>query len=325
MDGQWILRRNFCAIRSSRYPDYKSLIASFYSSVVNECSNCNAYNAFIIWDKGPYLKEQILTLKTSRYYANESDQQEIPEGVTEEERKAIEDKNKWIREQAQMESEFRHAKAHLIKFSREMGIPSVCYQGFEADDLAYIIANELGVKDDVKFLTKDSDWYYLMGPTTEFHRLTKNREYHKGAEVLKDRHTPLHIEGIFRTLIQGNHNDVETIDLGISVESALELYYNFQFDETKWTESVSKPPELVKKFLGRAKALDPRTFLTDEVKKSLLDQLQINVTDKTKGSMYKFCKDCGMFVNINKVYEFYSRRPKYLNLFESPIIKFPEI
>ena len=324
LDAQWLLRRNFYAIKSHAYPSYNQLISSFLSSVCNICEECGGFDVFLVWDKGPYMKESYLTLKTTRYYARESDVVEIPPDVSEEERKKLEETNKWILEQAAMESEFRHAKNFLLKMSRGFGLPSVFYSGYEADDLAYIIANELGIKTDIKFLTKDSDWINLMGPTTEFVRLTKNKEYYsyKNTEVGK---VPLLIKGILASLIEGNHNDIEVLNLGVSLKEALNIYENSGWNEGDWMFATNHDKDSVHKFIERAKALDPRTFLTDEIKSSLLTQLQVQTPIIDGNSLSDLCKKTGIRCNFWKILNLNSRRRKTLNLFEETVIKFPEI
>lgn len=66
----------------------------------------------------------------------------------------------------------------LSEFCNKFGILNVKYAGYEADDLAYILGQELSTPDDpVVLISFDSDWFYLTSPNVHYFNLREKKCY----------------------------------------------------------------------------------------------------------------------------------------------------
>lgn len=266
-DAQWLLRRNYHAILNNGSIEYRELISSFLSSVTKLSLACDITNPVLIFDKGPYLKEDYISLKSSRHYPSESDRIEVTEELSQDELDKIEKLNKDLDHRLACEGEFRHAKNLLIKFLPNIGIPVVAIKGYEADDLAYYIANLMGIQWDIKFITIDSDWEYLMSPRTTFYRQNSTHTVINYGSIVPPHGISLQVYGAIRCLINGNHNDVEMVKLDMDADTIA-----FHLSNNSLKEVIGE--EKYNDFMMRLNALNCDTFFTEEVRKAIIESFE---------------------------------------------------
>lgn len=317
-DGMWLLRRNYTAVISSGdKPEYKRLISTFFSSVAKLANEFNITNPIIGFDAWPYKKSEYITLKTSRYYPKESDRKEITPEMSEEEVKAAQEANKALEINLANEREFQHAKAFIKKYAHELGIPVACITGFEYDDLCYLIANKLGIEHEISLVSIDSDIRWMMGPTSNFCRCTKNRVvYKRGIQTLNPDGIPLLYYGIL-SFMRSNHNDIQNINFGkMSHEDACRAFAAGQLDFYLGDQS--------EKYNILLKALDPNTFYNDEVRDTLISQLEIDPMGYDDVSVLEFNSKHNVHLNSKLVGSMISKRDRSCSLLDKVIVDPPK-
>jgi len=152
IDGQYLLTRNF-KLLTSRYDNVTpgGILTTTYQSVARLRRDFVDFEIpLFIFDKGPYYKSTLVDgYKGSRYYCTEADL----EGVTDE--KEIERINQEIALNKLKED----TKKLILDIFPKLGIPCIMYQGWEADDLAYLITKLSNTNSCL--CSSDSDWTYL--------------------------------------------------------------------------------------------------------------------------------------------------------------------
>jgi 5'-3' exonuclease len=125
----------------------------------------------IVFDKSPYHKlKELEDYKSDRHYYSEDDLAEIDE---EKELK------KWneTKEEIRIESIKREAKEWIKNNFNELGIPVLWHQGYEGDDLAYLLANQLELDGEKSAIVSiDGDWSYLINPNVDHIKLFMKKD-----------------------------------------------------------------------------------------------------------------------------------------------------
>jgi len=278
IDAQWILRRNASIQKSTPTFSYSTLMTSLIQSICKLTAERGYTHIICLWDKGPYKRAQMLEgFKGSRYYASTSDLIEITPEMTEEERLAAEAKNKEIQAELDYQNTIQMVKYSFIKHMGRFGFHSAIYQGYEADDLAFYIANYITISIPMEFYTLDSDWTYLMSDKCTFHRSHKYHPrdwtYHEAkTEELGDCELANRMElieiGVMKDLYYGGHNDAGSIPAlkQVNFSDACLLY-----KDNRLSEKLT--PEELEDFNNHFKAMDARTHYTEDVKNYLVGQL----------------------------------------------------
>lgn len=315
-DGTWLLRRNACAMKNSGPINYKDLVRSFFSSLAKLSSEFGVTNPCVVFDAWPYKRSEYVSLKTSRYYPNEADIQTVPETATEEEKAKIEAANAQLRANIADEQQFHHAKNFIVKYSRELGIPALRYDGLEADDISFYVSNKLGIKHDIYLIALDSDWMFALGPTGSFYRCNKARDKRlKGKQNLFPEGIPLIYYGCL-SMMYHNHNDIMTMDLGMSLEDACHAFKEDQL-EFYLGEKAAQYKTLMK-------ALDPNTFFNDDIKNYLLKELEIDPAYYDDISVREFGARHGIYLNYKTVGPMLKARDRSCTLLQEVVTEFPK-
>lgn len=166
IDAQWLLARNYYAIRgseSNRLPDngYSIIASSVIRSIMKLTETFQFRKAILLFDTYPYHKHTILSgdYKSSRSYTTDEMVEEC-EDPEEKARLEIDAHNLNQRGQAKW----------LIKELGPYGLPSFYKKGYEADDLAYIVANKIQDLGKSGILVSiDNDWNYWINPSVDWY------------------------------------------------------------------------------------------------------------------------------------------------------------
>lgn len=187
VDAQYILTRNYFAIRGSAYNElsesaHLGLCSSFLSSIIKIQNYLQASKIILLWDTYPYCKHDILygDYKSDRDYTTEEDVQE--EGITDEERerRRIDANNLAQRSEAKK----------ILKNLSEIALPSMFKKGFEADDLAYVVAREIRDRGESGVLvSSDTDWAFWINENFTWYSI-KNETLKTDKDVRVENNIP---------------------------------------------------------------------------------------------------------------------------------------
>lgn len=171
------------------------------------------------WDKelGGYYTTYLLSgkYKDTRKYMTEEVFQEIKSDPT----KTEEEIHKAEIELYQNQVKYK-AKWGMIGGFKNLGIPCLGLDGWEADNLAWLSSCMLYGKYDKPsvLVTKDSDWQYLTNPSLDFFKMPKSGEtprvityndmYYQIPESIRNRGIGLYQYKSLVDSIDGSHNDM---------------------------------------------------------------------------------------------------------------------
>lgn len=195
IDGSILLVRNFHAMkpllsRKDVGPEVlvKSVLQSIFK-LAREKLQCERY--FILWDKKPYHKTSFLVQDTgkSEYKTNRAQESEY------------------------LVKKMGEAKLIIMKIGDKLGLTSVQFDGWEADDLAYLAALQCENRSKRSVLISyDSDWRSWIRPNVDYYNLMHNSVY-KYESVIK-LYPP--IDGLtlfeskcYRDSLRGSHNNLK--------------------------------------------------------------------------------------------------------------------
>lgn len=195
IDGSIVLSRNFYAMKpilSSDKVGPEKLVASVLQSIfkiAREKLRCERY--FILWDKKPYYKTKYLIQDTG----------------------TSEYKTDRRQESDYLVKKMGNAKYILLCEAGNIGLTSIQFKGWEADDLAYLASCQcIGRNKKSVIISFDSDWESWLGPNTDYYNLRRD-EITTYEQTLKW-HKP--IEGYsvfqskaFRDSMRGSHNNLK--------------------------------------------------------------------------------------------------------------------
>lgn len=112
------------------------------------------------------------------------------------------------------------AKWGMIAAFKNIGIPCLGVDAWEADNLAYLTSCLLYGKHDKKsvLVTKDSDWKYFLSPSTVYFKIptggskpeiiTYDQMYYSIPENLREKGLSLYQYKMFLDSLEGGHNDM---------------------------------------------------------------------------------------------------------------------
>lgn len=170
IDSQWLLTRNFFAIRGGSENKlannaHLTIAGSVISSIMKFLDVVPAKKVILLFDTYPYHKSIFLTdYKGTRTYTTMEDAENMDD----------EDENK---EQALIDAHNlnQRGKAKKILTGLEsIGLPSFRKSGYEADDLAYEMANRIHENNQTAILVSiDSDWGYWINPSVDWYSPTR--------------------------------------------------------------------------------------------------------------------------------------------------------
>lgn len=199
IDGSIILRRNLSSmqgwlLKSKKYGQemvVKSVLQSIFK-IQRDFLKCERY--FILWDKKPYHKEKIIkdiTKKESEYKAD---------------RAKLSDRYLEL---------MGSAKLAIMTYLSDIGITSVQFPGWEADDLAYLASLQvLGRSKKSVIISYDSDWYYWVDDNTDYYNINQNTCYSKSTIISLHPNVKgcdLFMSKAIRDSLRGSHNNLKNI------------------------------------------------------------------------------------------------------------------
>jgi hypothetical protein len=249
IDAQYILTRNYFAIRGSAYNElsesaYLDLCSSFLRSIINLECEVQAKKVILLWDTYPYYKNDILygEFKSDRQYTTEDDVQE--EGIDDEERerRRIDASNLQQRSRAKI----------ILKDLAGIALPSMYKRGFEADDLAYIIAREIKSRGETGVLiSRDSDWGFWINDCFSWYN-PKTEEYKTHSDIRKENNIPEELSLFdykkYYDSFYGSHNALQqTCTDEMWYKSFIEFYSLYK--KLGASEELFKDPDLFKRQL----------------------------------------------------------------------------
>lgn len=164
VDAQWLLTRNYFAIKSNydRMPDNASKLisTSVLRSIIKLTEVLRFKKVILLWDSYPYHKHTLLQdYKGSRSFTTWDDveAEEDPE----------------VKARLEIDAHNLQQRSNAKIFLRDlssMGLPSFYKKGYEADDLAYIFSNRVLEEGKTAVLVSiDTDWNYWINPNVDWY------------------------------------------------------------------------------------------------------------------------------------------------------------
>jgi hypothetical protein len=194
----------------------------------------------LCWDKSPYYKsEAIKEYKQDRYKPTESEIDQLnaqlsnPE-LTEHDRQVILNQIKEIELDISNFQAMQKAKYYIIFNLNNCGWKSVIKSGFEADDLAHLLAkryNENPINDQESILLAiDKDWLHFQNDKVKFISAKyPDKDYSyitdPAKEAFEKYGIPNYDYGILSEIYGGSHNNVTGLGESIDWEEYLRRYW----------------------------------------------------------------------------------------------------
>ena len=205
------------------------LMKSFIQSIMKLKREVDFARPLLLFDKTPYYKtiEAVEEYKQDRYYATESELDQLTAQLenaelTEEERKHIEDEIARVKKDIQDFKIRTEVKYDLVSNGRSIGMPTLIKQGFEADDIAFALAEKVReMKKTAVLITTDHDWIAFRSPEVDY--MTPKYD-HRNIDcrnmVLDSRRIglPLYEIGVLREIYFSSHNNVTSYDFSEQVD-----------------------------------------------------------------------------------------------------------
>jgi len=224
IDSNFILRRNYSCIVRGTFNNYEQLVESFLLSIHKLVDKVPTENVVLVWDKSPYLKvEAIKQYKKDRKYSNEGDiieiDKKISEAKTDEEKKKLEHDKLVIERNIIHEGYYMHAKNSIASKLKDTNYHSTILRGYEADDLAYLMAQRIhnDKLGNAVLVSIDNDWCNFVNPSVDYYKLGRGKNPPKwvkydSSNPLYNRAVELDVSmyesGCCRELYLGGHNNV---------------------------------------------------------------------------------------------------------------------
>lgn len=284
-DAQYLLTRNFCAMKSNgEVPKVENLARSFFWTLAKYLrENFQAQKVICLWDKWPYHSAEMLKgeYKDSRVYYTEDDLEGLdPEKDKEEYQR--------IKFESDCNEAKQHAKYWIIKEFSKIGIVSILKSGYEADDLAYLISKHL--KDDEKsvIISRDSDWKYRVSPNLDYAHdkggiTTYQEMYDSMPKELRDYGLSLYQYKSLIDSLFGSHNDMRRT-VKEDIKDCPETYLRaLDLDETLFATT-----EDFERFKLQTRSFDVDNFPECDKAKAMLFYMNKNGRVATKGQFSNF-------------------------------------
>lgn len=329
IDAQYILMRNKNMLSSQYYPDPipkdKLLVITIQSFMKLKRDNRFKY-PLLLWDKSPYHKSRVVSeYKGDRYIESEDDitrlQDELVKVSDPKEQEKIKEKIRKIEVGMANFSTLQDIKYGLLNDEwSSYGFTSVLKGGYEADDLAYMIAKrisadyKIGDKNSTAvLLTADKDWinFQLPGVTfistyngsnypelyDEYINLAKKVDSYSrenyGVPILLSRYQ----YGILQELLGASHNNAGIWTHSFKEIPEVEVISRLLCKDTTLPdyELLSKCYESMNMELGTT---DSGTQYIDDTTNLInykLSDASFNVTNSNL--FVKYCKDNNLLIN----------------------------
>jgi 5'-3' exonuclease len=130
------------------------------AKVMRDVAECR--KPIIVLDKSPYHKvKELSDYKSNRHYYSEADL----DGLTYED-----NPRQWVETNEEIRSENikLQAKEWMKNNFNELGMPVIWHQGYEGDDLAYLLSQQLELDGEKSAICSiDGDWSYLINPNID--------------------------------------------------------------------------------------------------------------------------------------------------------------
>jgi len=295
IDADFILYRNSAMVfRGNGEVRSGPLTKSFILSVWKIQKQHMADKVILCWDKKPYHKEgEIEEYKGDRVYASDDDVKALNEKAELEldpiKKKEIEDEAWRTNRSIESYKARGETKYSLINSGSGFGMQSVIKKGYEADDLAYLIAHHVHtsetIYDSVILASIDGDWIGFVNPITEYHRTNKAKDVHLYEDEVKKipeqyrTKVTLAEWHLIHQLYYGNHNGIN-IDKELKNTYDLESIVNFSADRTT-------VPDPLKNFFTRLDCMDALNYY-DQCKSYLSFLLSAPSGGKIIGEWYTY-------------------------------------
>ena len=182
IDANYILFRNKAVLGGNdndRIFTKSELFSSVLTSLIRLKRDGGFLYPVLIWDKSPYYKlHAIQAYKSDRWRPTKEEYEALEAekaGATLERLKEIEKQQKKIMtEMTNFETTQQVKALFLSPEFRDFGFVSLCKQGYEADDLAFLSANYISKgyitdhENNAVLLTADKDWANFQLPGVDF-------------------------------------------------------------------------------------------------------------------------------------------------------------
>lgn len=213
IDGSIFLVRNFKAMKPLLKNDWcgsDQLTKSFILSILKlarEQVKCERY--FILWDKKPYWKTEILKSEVGKSEYKEDRQKETEKLV----------------------KKLSEAKYSLMCNLDNLGLTQAVFKGWEADDLAYLASQQVkGRSKKSVLISYDSDWISWVDENTDYFNILHNSVY--TYEYILKNHPPVKGLSLFeskawRDSLNGSHNNLKRTRVQGEKLTTLEYYNDF--------------------------------------------------------------------------------------------------
>lgn len=227
IDAQYILRRNFSILRNNGRIRLGELLKSFYQSIMKQKRDFDFERPILLFDKGPYLKEEVIKkYKKDRHYMCEDDitnlKKRIEECTDPEEKERLEKELKDTEIQVFNESQMNKAKYDIVRNGFALGFPVIIKQGFEADDIAFAIAEDVRRLDmSAILITTDRDWITFRSKKVAYSTPKMDTRFDLCKEMVgfsNELDIPLYEIGVLKEIYDSSHNNVDGYQFTSSVD-----------------------------------------------------------------------------------------------------------
>ena len=236
IDAQYYLRRNWCVVKDKEGQTEFGIIDSFLWTILKLCKQVRPEKTILLFDKRPYKKESVISqYKKDRYLVEEdyyNIESQLSGELSDEKRKELEEK---LAEVTKERDKFRmmgRAKYLLLSEFSTMGFATWQKQGYEADDLAYLLGRYCSEHSQRALLvSSDSDWIYSSLPYVDVYRMNKSDNsiyaYDQVKSSVPESHKSISLYefGRLKEIVQDSHNNVE-LGVNINFDEAMTLLEN---------------------------------------------------------------------------------------------------
>ena len=315
LDAQYILVRNWHMLIRSETLTEASLLKSFIQSVVKLTRDYEISKPILLWDKYPYKRTEIIKqYKGDRYYPTEEEKVDLETSIkaeTDPEKlKVLEQELETLTYKIEYERIKSSVKYYMIFKLGNLGFSSMIYTGYEADDLAYYVAQYLNKHESTSkhvLLTKDGDWKFFVNESVEYCRLNnKNQdvEYHTHSTikdlfpVLKSLDISLIDFFSYHELWFGGHNNIGEFEGFYDIEAAWNKGMLFDEYITKCHAKIPIFSEEYQLLFNKfSEIINPTSLWTEKI-----DSIIYNVLYKSElipSKFLSFCIEKGVDITPN--------------------------
>jgi len=302
VDASYFLRRNFMVVQHMVNFNYSALIDSFLNSIFKlRREHCPSGELILLFDKTPYIcSERIKQYKKDREYITQTDVDKIKEELEKEtdevKKKELAEKVAQLEQRVKVEAVYMHAKSSLAKCLKGTLFNAIQVQGYEADNLAYLLSKMIPDGKRALLASVDSDWIYFVNNKVDYLRVRSKgrRDMYTTSKAFpeleesKQLGISLHNLGILKEIYYGGHNNVPGY---CNLEGELLEFPDFAkliYSQQNFSDSST-----LTEYRNYYEALDIDTADNTEILKiledTIKDDLKYDRDDKVK-SYFEFLK-----------------------------------